>query len=233
MSPYSLRLAISTKPLVRTDLQKNRYMTRHVSQPWSNVLFGLHFWIAQVEYQGQTRYTILDSKHFLDTFHEIRHRLEFKFLSSHNFCSMLIEQLINLRKVTTENLRFRTDLRERVMDGWPLTRNMIVFSSRLLKKKLNRKLKLVQSIPVFIWLWSLKPALRWNRSSSSQYMSLYGFETCFAMVWLKTGVLIDFRILLEIVFKRLRSAIWNRCANWLEFEQTLFSRKWIWAHALF
>ena len=25
------------------------------------------------------------------------------------FCSMLIEQLVNLRKVTTENLKFRTN----------------------------------------------------------------------------------------------------------------------------
>ena len=31
---------------------------------------------------------------------------------------MLIEQLINLEKVTTDNLKFMTDLRDRVMDGW-------------------------------------------------------------------------------------------------------------------
>ena len=41
--------------------------------------------------------------------------------TSHNFCSMLIEQLIDLEKVRTDNLKFRTDLRDRVMDGWSVT----------------------------------------------------------------------------------------------------------------
>ena len=39
----------------------------------------------------------------------------------HNFCSMLIEQLIDLEKVRTDNLKFRTDLWEWVMDGWSVT----------------------------------------------------------------------------------------------------------------
>ena len=34
---------------------------------------------------------------------------------------MLIEQLINLEKVRTENLKLRTDLGDRVMDGWSVT----------------------------------------------------------------------------------------------------------------
>ena len=34
---------------------------------------------------------------------------------------MLIEQLIDLEKVTTENLKFRTYLRDRVMDCWSVT----------------------------------------------------------------------------------------------------------------
>ena len=36
----------------------------------------------------------------------------------HIFCSMLIEQLVDLEKVRTDKLKFRTDLRDRVMDGW-------------------------------------------------------------------------------------------------------------------
>ena len=36
--------------------------------------------------------------------------------TSHNFCSMLIDQLIDL-----ENEKFRTDLRDRVMDSWSVT----------------------------------------------------------------------------------------------------------------
>ena len=31
---------------------------------------------------------------------------------------MLIEQLIDLEKVRTDNLKFRTDLGDQVMDGW-------------------------------------------------------------------------------------------------------------------
>ena len=34
---------------------------------------------------------------------------------------MLIEQLINLEKVRTENFKLRTDLGDRVMDGWSVT----------------------------------------------------------------------------------------------------------------
>ena len=34
---------------------------------------------------------------------------------------MLIEQLIDLEKVRTDNLKFRTDLRDRNMDGWSVT----------------------------------------------------------------------------------------------------------------
>ena len=34
---------------------------------------------------------------------------------------MIIEQLIYLRKVGTENLKFRTDLPDQVMDGWSVT----------------------------------------------------------------------------------------------------------------
>ena len=41
--------------------------------------------------------------------------------SRHNFCSMLIEQLVDLEKVRTDKLKFRTDLRDWVMDGWSVT----------------------------------------------------------------------------------------------------------------
>ena len=61
---------------------------------------------------------------------------------------MLIKQLIYLRKVKNENLKLRTDLRDRAMDGWSVIKQMIILSSRLLKKSLNLKLKLVQSMQV-------------------------------------------------------------------------------------
>ena len=34
---------------------------------------------------------------------------------------MLIEQLIDLEKVRTDNLKFRTDFRDQIMDGWSVT----------------------------------------------------------------------------------------------------------------
>ena len=34
---------------------------------------------------------------------------------------MLIEQLINFEKVRIDNLKFRTDLQDQVMDGWSVT----------------------------------------------------------------------------------------------------------------
>ena len=48
---------------------------------------------------------------------------------------MLIEQLINLEKVRTENLKFGKDLRDRVMDGWSLVSNTVD------KSKCSKKLQ--------------------------------------------------------------------------------------------
>ena len=46
---------------------------------------------------------------------------QFQPMSLHNAHEQLIEQLIDLRKVRSENLKFRTDLRDLVMEGWPVT----------------------------------------------------------------------------------------------------------------
>ena len=55
------------------------------------------------------------------TLYRIRHRLELKYFTSHNFCSMLIEQLIDIAKVRTDNLKIMTDLLDQVRDGWSVT----------------------------------------------------------------------------------------------------------------
>ena len=60
---------------------------------------------------------------------------------------MLIKQLIDLRKVRAENLKFRTDLRDRVVDGW----SVIQSSNRLLKRKF-KKSNIVLSVQVYTWL---------------------------------------------------------------------------------
>ena len=44
----------------------------------------------------------------------------------HNFCSMLMKQLIYLEKVRTERLKFRTDFRDQIIDGWSVTQKMVV-----------------------------------------------------------------------------------------------------------
>ena len=90
---------------------------------------------------------------------------------------MLMEQLINSQKVKTDNLKFRTDLRDQVMDNRSVTQLMTVYKGRLLKKSSYQKLKLVLSTLVTIWLSNiyLAPAVptccqgthrcRWQRAS--------------------------------------------------------------------
>ena len=98
-----------------------------------------------------------------------------------NFCSMLTEQLINLRKVRSENLKFMTDLPDRVMDCWSVTQQMIIFIGRLLKKSLDRSL--------FI-----------------QYRSLHGLQIALFATYLAANFGCNrLRIMPEIVFLRKQS----------------------------
>ena len=63
---------------------------------------------------------ILERKPLIDTSCRIRHRLDLKNLKYfylEQFFSLLIEQLIDLETVRTDNYKFRVDLRDRVMDG--------------------------------------------------------------------------------------------------------------------
>ena len=49
----------------------------------------------------------------------LKHRyIEDEIFTWHNFGSMFIKEL---RKVKSENLKFKTDLRDQVMDGWSVT----------------------------------------------------------------------------------------------------------------
>ena len=73
--------------------------------------------------------------------------------------SRAAQWLIDLEKVRTDYLKFRTDLQDRVMGGWSVTQYIIVYKGRLLKKSSNRKLKLVLSALV------TKDALSSDRSS--------------------------------------------------------------------
>ena len=71
--------------------------------------------------------------------------------SLHIFCSILIEQVINLRKVRTENFKFRKE----VMNGWSVTKLMMILSIRNSDsessdclKNIESKLNLTQSMQI-------------------------------------------------------------------------------------
>ena len=78
--------------------------------------------VAQVEYQGQARnIRILERKPLIDTSYRIRRTLELKYFHFAQFLLIAFEQHIDFEKVSTKNLKFRTVLRDRVMDGWSET----------------------------------------------------------------------------------------------------------------
>ena len=93
----------------------------------------LIFQIVQVEYWGQTRCTeILECKNLIDTYYSRRHRVidwSWNILSVHIFCSMLIRQVIDLRKAKTKNLWYRTNLWEEVVAGGSISHKMMLFRS--------------------------------------------------------------------------------------------------------
>ena len=88
---------------------------------------------------------------------------------------------------------------------------MIILSSRLLKKYLNRKSKLVQLIQGSTGKMAFKHSILLN----SFVTNLAANIGCY-----------QFRIMPEIVSKlsSLCTTIWSCCAVWLESEQTPFSR---------
>ena len=153
MSSNSLQLALTTKPQVHVcQLRKTIYQSSCLAP--LNGFFcvqNYHYRIAQAEYQGQIRHTrILDCEPSINTCYSIGvigQRLGRNIFSPLKFAHHWV---INLGKVN-ENMTFRTDLRDWVMDGWSVTQLMIIFSSRLLKKSWNRKSKLVQSMQISTW----------------------------------------------------------------------------------
>ena len=60
---------------------------------------------------------MIERKPLIDKSYRIRHRLELKYFHFAQFCSLLID----LEKVRTKNLKFKTDLQDQVMDGWSVT----------------------------------------------------------------------------------------------------------------
>ena len=237
-----------------TYLQKKRYISCDISLPWTNFwCAGLSLSECKVEYQGQTRYTrILDLKPCISTCYRIGHTLELIFLSLHNFCSMLIEQLIDLRKVRTEKLKFRTDLRDWVI---LLVSNIVddFLSSRLLKKSSKSKIEarpvkadhyitFKRSISICD-IFGCKLSSQWIQNHTdfvSKHVRATIWSRCavwfkseqtpfpwtgrisFATDWAANFGCYRFRITPDIVSKLLRASLWSRCAVWFESEQTPF-----------
>ena len=127
------------------------------AQPWPNFCMqDCHSWIALLEYQDQTLYTrVPDCKILLIIYGDLPG--------------------FYLRKVRTENLKFRTDLQDQVVDGWSVTQQMIVYKGRLLKNSSNTKQKLVLSMHGFqpshficylfdckLWLQSIQKRARYS-----------------------------------------------------------------------
>ena len=69
-------------------------------------------WISRPDTTYQSSWT----QTFDQYMYHVRQILELKYHSL-----MLIEQLIGLEKVSTDNLKFRTELQDQVMDGWSVT----------------------------------------------------------------------------------------------------------------
>ena len=108
--------------------------------------------------------------------------------SSHNFCSMLIKQLTNLRKVRSKNLKFRTDHHYEVASvNWlSITQQMIIYSGWLLKIEAsplaaNKKSKLVQPMMInnFSQFLSTLPIFGTN----ARVIALFP-EACCGQQWL-------------------------------------------------
>ena len=117
-------------------------MTRRFSQPWTNFLgAGLSF----LDCSGRISRpdTIHQNNANLWSIHLIALDMDWSWniFTSHNFCSILIEQLIDLEKVKSENLKFRIDLRDY---GW-LVSNIVDDCLSMLKNSSNWKSKLVLS----------------------------------------------------------------------------------------
>ena len=126
-SQNSLRLTLTTKALVRIIYSKNSVYDSSYFATFNRFFCvqDCRSRIVQVEYQGQTRNSrILERKPLINaSLHLIAFNIDWSWniFFSHNFCSMLIEQLIDLERLKSDNLKIRTDIWDRVMDCWSVT----------------------------------------------------------------------------------------------------------------
>ena len=161
------QLALTTKPYVRFNLQKITVLviSSHSLEPIICVQYS-HFWIAWIEFQGQTRYNL--SK-FTYTYYRVGHRLK-----TYNLSTIVAQcSLSSLSASEKWVLRTWTYLWDQAMEGWSVTQWMIILSSKSLQKYQNRNSKLVSSMQVSTWL----PNITCN-------LQLIWLQSCVCKLWL-------------------------------------------------
>ena len=126
-NPCRLTLCNKSYPLSHWFISiagKKRYMTRCIKPPATYYFAHRTVVLAFFKLNIKARHKI---REFLNanlwSIHLIAFDIDWSWniFTLHNFCSMLIEQLIVLEKLRTDNLKFRTDLRDRIMGGWSVT----------------------------------------------------------------------------------------------------------------
>ena len=104
VKPDSLQLALTTKLWICIDLSKKKYMTCHILQPWTKFLHAVSFLYdccnSKMAQDEQTRFTRILG---INTCYCIGHKLELKYFSSCNVCSMLIAHCAYHRPQKSEN----------------------------------------------------------------------------------------------------------------------------------
>ena len=141
------------------------------------LMFSVYTLSAREKQAIETKYTRIWP--FINEYDSIGQRLENMF-SLHNFYTMVIEQLTDLRKVNTENLKIRTYFWDQV---W------VADCSK------NLKIKIVQSMQVSIWL-----------SNLTFHLQLFSWQCFGCKIWLQS-IQNQGMIRPEIVCKLLRTAI--------------------------
>ena len=102
----NVELLFCVQDVVLGLLSLNIKARHYISKFLNANLWSIHFIALDIDCPLHIK--ILKRKPLINTFYCIRHRLP-------------IEQLIKLEKVRTENLKFRTDLWDRLMESWSVT----------------------------------------------------------------------------------------------------------------
>ena len=147
----------TTKPWVCIELTKTVHeLSKLAKLEQTFFVLDLNFWIAQVEYGGQTRPELLTPNlwSMINTYYCVGHRLELKnFLFTFSHASLYAHQSGHQReKRDCENLKFTTDLQDTIEPFYchpqlyAVTQSNISFLSMPIKQIIFRKVRTVNLI---------------------------------------------------------------------------------------